>query len=109
MEEKKKKYLFREQIGSIEGVVWPNESKFGKPWKAFKITRGYKDKDGQWCNAESFRHHDLPCVLEVLLRTMNWFRTQAEADVQDPVPMHAMDEGTKAKASSVGRKKRRSK
>lgn len=106
MEEKKKKHLFKEQIGNVEVVIWPNESKFGKKYLAIRFSRSYRDKDGQYCNARAFFPNDLPCFQEALLRTMNWFRSQAEAQAQEPMPMHAMDEKA---PESTGQKKRRSK
>ncbi|MEO8271079.1 MAG: hypothetical protein ABI557_15260 [Aureliella sp.] len=109
MEEKKNKPKHEERLGNIRGVVWLNESKQGKAWPTVTVERGYKDSDGEWHDVRSYRLHDLPVVVEVLNRVMNWIRAQAEAQVQDPVPMHAMDEGTATNVSKVARKKGRSK
>ncbi len=109
MEEKKNKPKHEEQLGNIRGAVWMNISKHGKAWPTVTVTRGYKDSDGEWNDVKSYRTHDLPVVVEVLNRLMNWFRAQAEAQIQESVQMLAMDEGTATNVSKVGRKKRRSK
>ncbi len=109
MEEKKKEPEHEVKLGNICGAIWLNESKHGKPWLAVKVKRGYRDRDGKWHDVQSYRLHDLPVVVEVLNQVMYWFRAQAEAQVQKPVPMHAMDEGTATNVSKVGRKKKRSK
>lgn len=106
MEKRKNKPIHEERLGCIRGSVWSNESEQGRSWPTVTVSRSYKDSNGEWNDVKSYRSHDLPCVVEVLVRVMNWFRAQAEADVHDPVPMHAMDE---KKPANTGRKKRRAK
>tara|TARA_R110002167_G_scaffold255063_1_gene461386 strand:- start:182 stop:511 length:330 start_codon:yes stop_codon:yes gene_type:complete len=97
------------RIGSIRASIWLNRPETGMPWYTVTASRSYRDKKGDWRDVRSFNYSDLPCVGEVLEQAMSWIRDQIVIDVHEAVPGHAMDEGTKAKASSAGRKKRRSK
>ncbi len=102
MEEKKNRPRHEERIGNIRGAIWLNESKHGTAWPTVTVERGYKGTDGEWHDVKSYRLQDLPVVVEVLHRTMDWFRAQAAAAVREPMPMHAMDE---KKPEKSGRKK----
>tara|TARA_R110002167_G_scaffold184585_2_gene385018 strand:+ start:128 stop:457 length:330 start_codon:yes stop_codon:yes gene_type:complete len=96
-------------IGRIRASIWLNRRKTGMPWYNVTASRSYKDEKGDWQDSQSFNYSDLPCVGKVLEDAMSWIRDQSALDVHEVVPGHAMDEGMKAKAPSVGRKKRGSK
>ena len=45
------------RIGALEAAIWRRQGKNG-PWYNFTVSRSYKDKDGQWNNADSFGKDD---------------------------------------------------
>tara|TARA_R110002073_G_scaffold149534_14_gene303342 strand:+ start:4513 stop:4842 length:330 start_codon:yes stop_codon:yes gene_type:complete len=109
MEEKKKDPIKKVPIGRVIACIWLNRTETGASWYNVTAIRPYKDKHGDWQDSQSFSYSDLPCVGRALEDAMSWIRDQRAIDERNAIPGHAMDEGTKAKASSVGRKKRRSK
>jgi hypothetical protein len=56
--------------GAISATVWENSgtSKAGEPvsFNTIQVSRGYKDKEGNWQNTTSLRINDLPRVALVL-------------------------------------------
>ena len=58
------------RIGNIQGTVWDNESQ-GTTWYNTKIVRCYK-VEGNWQDAPDYRSSDLPVVVEVARRCLDW-------------------------------------
>jgi hypothetical protein len=55
------------RVGRIQGTVWQNADKDGKPWFSVTISRSYKDNSNppQWKQATSYGRDDLLTVAEV--------------------------------------------
>ena len=60
------------RAGGISASVWNNEGtkKTGETfaYKSITLSRGYKDKEGNWKNTTSFRTTDIPRVSLVLTK-----------------------------------------
>jgi hypothetical protein len=56
------------RIGSVTAAIWKND----KGFYSVTLQRSYKDKDGQWQNAEGFNHDDLLNAAKVLERAEDW-------------------------------------
>lgn len=68
----KKKPAYEKKLGRIRVAVWPNQSEESDTWYNVTVTRLYKDADGEWCDAVSFRRDDLPIVIKAMDMAYDW-------------------------------------
>lgn len=50
--------------GAIKAAVWCNEGANG-PFRTVKLSRIYKDREGNWQRTQGFRPQDMPVVARV--------------------------------------------
>lgn len=53
------------RVGGIDVTVWSNNSN-GKTFQTVTLQRSYKDKEGKWAKANSFRVNDIPKAIVAL-------------------------------------------
>jgi hypothetical protein len=53
------------RVGGIDVAVWSNNDG-GKTFQTVTLQRSYKDKEGKWAKASSFRVNDIPKAILAL-------------------------------------------
>lgn len=78
----KKKPAFKEKLGRIRVVAWANQGEGSDTWYNVEITRRYRDSNGKWADANTFRRDDLPIVMKAADMAYDWIwkRKVAESD-----------------------------
>ncbi len=83
------------RAGAISATVWLNHGQSKKTgettsYRTISLQRGYKDKNDQWQNTNSFRVNDLPRGAVVLKQAYEFLVTMQQEDstiVQEEVVM----------------------
>jgi hypothetical protein len=60
-DERKKKPTFSLRIGKIKATAWKNTSGESS-FMSYKLTRSYRDKEGNWTDSDSYGIDDLPVI-----------------------------------------------
>lgn len=66
----------RFRIGFVEASIWRNETNGDRKFYSVKISRSYKDDDGNYQSTDSFGHGDLPALERVTARAETWISNQ---------------------------------
>lgn len=69
------------RAGNIQVDVWENEAeKNGQKFKAYssKVTKSYKDKDGNWKTTDSLQTAEMPKVIELLREAYVWIISKSK-------------------------------
>ena len=61
----KKKPTFSLQVGKIKATAWRNNSG-ESTFMTYRLTRSYKDKEGNWTDSDSYGIEDLPVVASLV-------------------------------------------
>jgi hypothetical protein len=73
------------RAGAISATVWQNQGQSKKTgeavtYRTISLQRGYKDKNDQWQNTNSFRINDLPRATVVLKQAYEYLVTARQQD-----------------------------
>ena len=76
------------RAGAISATVWLNQGQSKKTgeitqYRTISLQRGYKDKNDQWQNTNSFRVNDLPRAAVVLKQAYEFLVTQSASESND--------------------------
>jgi hypothetical protein len=74
------------RLGKIRASVWGNRTN-GVTWYSITLSRLYKDKEGNFQQAESFGPEDLPAVYTIAEELLRWYlnlKTRADTAEGDP-------------------------
>ena len=73
------------RAGAVSATVWLNEGQSNEGnaahWRSISLQRGYKDKNEQWQNTNSFRINDLPRAALVLQQAYEYLVTKQSEEV----------------------------
>jgi hypothetical protein len=61
MTNKKNKPAYSIRVGKIKATAWENTSG-DSSFMSFKLSRSYKDKDGNWVDSDSFGIEDISVI-----------------------------------------------
>jgi hypothetical protein len=61
----KKKPTFSIRVGKIKATAWKNTAG-DSVFMSYKLTRSYKDKDGNWTDSDSYGIEDMPVVASLV-------------------------------------------
>ena len=83
------------RAGAISATIWLNQGQSKKTgevvnYRTISLQRGYKDKNDQWQNTNSFRVNDLPRTALVIKQAYEYLVTKQQensAAVQEEVVM----------------------
>jgi len=78
----KKKPTFSIRVGKIKATAWKNtagESTF----MSYKLTRSYKDKDGNWTESDSYGIDDMPVVASLVAEIQRRHFVASTPDLTD--------------------------
>ena len=64
------------RIGSVKATIWRNTSEEGGQYFTVKVSKTYKDKDGNLQDGDNFREADLLNVAKVCERAGDWLAAQ---------------------------------
>lgn len=59
------------KYSGIQLSFWQKKTEGGKRFFSLSLSKNYKDKEGNWKNADSFSEYDLPALKAVIDRAMN--------------------------------------
>lgn len=76
----KKEPAFKRRLGRIRVAVWANQSEDSDTWYNVTINRLYKDSEGEWKDADSFRRDDLPIVIKAVDMAYDWIWSRQTAN-----------------------------
>jgi len=73
------------RAGVISATIWQNQGQSKKTgestsYRTISLQRGYKDKNNQWQNTNSFRINDLPRAAVVLKQAYEYLVTKQPED-----------------------------
>ena len=73
------------RAGAISATVWQNQGQSKKTgdavtYRTISLQRGYKDKNDQWQNTNSFRINDLPRAAVVIKQAYEYLVTKQQED-----------------------------
>ena len=71
------------RAGAVSATVWLNQAQSKKTgqaveYRTISLQRGYKDKNDQWQNTNSFRINDLPRAAVVLNKAYEYLVTKQQ-------------------------------
>jgi hypothetical protein len=70
------------RLGKIRAAVWGNRNADGNSWHSVTFARRYRDKEGNYRDADSFGAEDLPVLREVAGLVLAWCLGQDDAAQQ---------------------------
>lgn len=80
------------RAGAISATVWLNQGQNKNTgqiatYRTISLQRGYKDKNDQWQNTNSFRINDLPRAALVLTQAYEYLVTKQQDSIAEEVVM----------------------
>lgn len=70
------------RIGAIQAAIWRNKTEKGT-FHNVTVKRGYKDKDGEWKDTDSFGRDDLLVLAKVIDHAHSWICYKAKEKADD--------------------------
>jgi hypothetical protein len=67
------------RLGKIRAAIWGNRNADGNSWHSVTFARRYRDKEGNYKDADSFGPEDLPVLKEVAALVLAWSLNQEDA------------------------------
>ncbi len=74
----KAKPVHEVRLGKIRAAIWGNRNADGNTWHSVTFARRYRDKEGNYKDADSFGPEDLPVLREVAGRVLTWCLDQED-------------------------------
>lgn len=71
MNEKRNGPVHEVKVGRVRATIWANDSEKGS-WHTVKLSRLYKDKEGDWQDGAGFSREDLPLVMKAADLAHTW-------------------------------------